>query len=163
MSRTQAGCIWLAQYIDPPAPAMHCWPAGHTVPPEPQRRRHSLVTHTRPMPHWLSNWHVLVTGVHRPAKHWLPIGHIASLVHGGTVVARHEPSTHTVPSMHCALLVHAPGVGMGIVSIGATHRPVPTPASPPDPPRQIHPRAQSALVLQTATQPTLVQICPAVH
>jgi hypothetical protein len=54
--------------------------------------------------------------------------------------------------MQSALVPHAPGVRVGVVSVGATH----TPRVAPEAPRQIQPCAHSLLLAQDAVHPSVV-------
>jgi hypothetical protein len=99
---------------------------------------------------------VLLLGVHTPFKHTLPDAQSLSCVQLGVALCWHVPSRQIKPLGHCALVVQLPGFGVGVVSVGATHRPVLLPPSAPAP-RQTQPAAQSALVWQVVAHPADVQ------
>ena len=94
----------------------------------------------------------------RPATQVCGAVHCASEAHTQLVVPpshtgrAHTPFTQVAPPMQSALLAHAPGVRVGVASVGATHTPRVVPLAP----RQIQPCAQSLLFPQEAVQPRVV-------
>jgi hypothetical protein len=143
------------QNITEPAVAHSC-PSGHE--PAPQLLRHSLLMHTRPAPHWLSNWHVVERSTQRPETQTRPLVHCVSVVQPGLVLTTHAPLRHTSLAWHCVLLVHVGVTGVGVVPGRAQKR------VPPAPVTQARPLPQSrSLVQPWIAQPVSVHTCPTGH
>ena len=64
----------------------------------------------------------------------------------------HAPSTQSAPPEQSAVVRHAPGLRVGVRSVGATLRPRVVPEAP----RQTQPWAQSVSLEHEAVQPTSV-------
>jgi hypothetical protein len=144
------------QNITEPAVAHSC-PSGQTRSP-PHELRHSLLTHTRPAPHWLSNWHVVDRSTQRPETHNRPPVHCESVVQAGVVLMTHWPLLHTSLAWHCAALVHEGVTGVGFVPGRAQKR------APPAPVTHARPLPQSRSVMQPwITQPAVVHTWPEGH